>query len=157
MLPGERLVGGLTCSQVLEALSAYLDGELEGPRRTAIEAHVSDCQNCARFGISLPSLRGREREHLHRAHDDRRERLGGEIGVGCRRLTDDCTAWRVLIDAERLRCAGGEGRRVVVEREDVDRHRLDGRVGAVGRLNREHRDLLAVFEVEVEQRGVGDC
>lgn len=64
MLPGERLVGGLTCSQVLEALSAYLDGELEEPRRTAIEAHVSDCQNCARFGAGFSGMLGLVRTQL---------------------------------------------------------------------------------------------
>lgn len=56
MLPGERLVGGLTCSQVLAELSAYLDGELDAGRRAEVEAHVSDCQNCARFGATFAHL-----------------------------------------------------------------------------------------------------
>lgn len=56
MLPGERLVGGLTCSQVLADLSAYLDGELGADRRAEVEAHVSDCRNCARFGADFARL-----------------------------------------------------------------------------------------------------
>lgn len=64
MLPGERLVGGLTCSQVLDELSAYLDGELEAVRRAQVEAHVSDCQNCARFGAGFSNLLGLVRTQL---------------------------------------------------------------------------------------------
>lgn len=49
MLP-DREVAGLKCSEVLEDLSNYFDGELERERRTQIEAHVSGCDVCARFG-----------------------------------------------------------------------------------------------------------
>ena len=50
MLPGERLVGGLTCSDVLADLSNYLDGELTPARKAAVEAHVAGCSVCAQFG-----------------------------------------------------------------------------------------------------------
>lgn len=56
MLPGERQVAGLTCSEVLADLSAYLDGELEPGRKAQIEGHVSECQTCASFGASFGSL-----------------------------------------------------------------------------------------------------
>lgn len=64
MLPGERLVGGLTCSQVLADLSAYLDGELDALRKGQVEAHVSGCQNCATFGASFGSLLAEVRSRL---------------------------------------------------------------------------------------------
>lgn len=64
MLPGERLAGGLTCSQVLADLSGYLDGELDAARRASVEAHVSDCQNCARFGAGFSGLLGLMRTQL---------------------------------------------------------------------------------------------
>lgn len=65
MLPGERLVGGLTCSQVLAELSAYLDGDLDAVRKAAVEMHVSDCQNCSRFGAGFAAMLRDVRAHLH--------------------------------------------------------------------------------------------
>lgn len=56
MLPGERTVAGLTCSEVLAELSAYLDGELTPERAGGIEAHVRECQACATFGAAFGSL-----------------------------------------------------------------------------------------------------
>ena len=56
MLPGERQVAGLTCSEVLADLSAYLDGELDAARKAQIEGHVSECQACATFGAAFGSL-----------------------------------------------------------------------------------------------------
>lgn len=56
MLPGERTVAGLTCSEVLAELSAYLDRELPAERAGAIEAHVRECQACATFGATFGSL-----------------------------------------------------------------------------------------------------
>jgi anti-sigma factor RsiW len=43
-------VAGLRCRDVLDALSAYLDGELDANRVQALNAHLADCANCARFG-----------------------------------------------------------------------------------------------------------
>lgn len=50
MLPGEREVGGLRCSQVLERLSEYLDGELPADAVAKVVAHVSACHVCEQFG-----------------------------------------------------------------------------------------------------------
>ncbi len=46
----ERQIAGLWCGEVLEDLSAYLDGELAEERRGQLEAHVRECPLCARFG-----------------------------------------------------------------------------------------------------------
>ncbi len=56
MLPGERRVGGLTCSEVLAGLSEYLDGELDPRRKAQVEAHVGACDVCARFGAGFQHL-----------------------------------------------------------------------------------------------------
>jgi RNA polymerase sigma-70 factor (ECF subfamily) len=62
----EREVGGLRCSEVLARLSDYVDGELPGAERTAVEAHLRGCTVCERFG-------GRFAETLRAT----REALGG--------------------------------------------------------------------------------
>lgn len=83
MLPGERLVGGLTCSQVLADLSAYLDGELDAARKEQVESHVSGCQNCATFGASFGSLLAAVRSHLQAPDplpDDVAARLRAVVG-----------------------------------------------------------------------------
>jgi anti-sigma factor RsiW len=46
----ERFVGGLRCGEVLEKLSAYLDGEVSPTESAAIEVHLTECDNCARLG-----------------------------------------------------------------------------------------------------------
>jgi len=46
----ERSEGGLTCSQVLAQLSEYVDGQLPPGERQAIDAHLTGCTVCARFG-----------------------------------------------------------------------------------------------------------
>lgn len=46
----DRMIGGVTCREVLARLSAYLDGELEGEELAAVEAHARSCDNCGRFG-----------------------------------------------------------------------------------------------------------
>jgi anti-sigma factor RsiW len=60
----EKSVAGLSCSQVLERLSDYLDGDLaEGPR-AALEAHVKGCDGCARFGGEMVGTVRALRRHL---------------------------------------------------------------------------------------------
>lgn len=46
----ENDTGGIRCSEVLAKLSTYVDGELETPDVTRIEAHLAGCPDCERFG-----------------------------------------------------------------------------------------------------------
>lgn len=64
MLPDERDVGGLRCSEVLERLSGYRDGELSPADVARVEAHVAACDNCARFGAWFSEVVNTAREHL---------------------------------------------------------------------------------------------
>jgi len=64
MRPDEREVAGLKCSDVMADLSRYLDGDLPPVRAAQIEAHVSQCQQCARFGASFASLIDQVRDRL---------------------------------------------------------------------------------------------
>lgn len=52
----EQNVAGLKCSQVLERLSDYLDGELPAAERTQVEAHLAGCDACTRFGGEFTSV-----------------------------------------------------------------------------------------------------
>lgn len=64
MRPDERIVAGLSCSDVMEDLSALLDGELAPARRDAIVGHVSDCSLCATFGDEFARMLAAAREQL---------------------------------------------------------------------------------------------
>lgn len=64
MRPDERTVAGLTCSEVMADLSAYLDHELSPERAADLEAHVSACNVCASFGAAFAHLLGQVRERL---------------------------------------------------------------------------------------------
>lgn len=46
----DRRVAGVRCTEVLDDLSDYLDGELPGDRVQRIEAHLKGCDWCERFG-----------------------------------------------------------------------------------------------------------
>lgn len=50
MLPADRRLAGLWCSEVLEHLSEYLDGELPPDTLALAQAHVAECSTCAAFG-----------------------------------------------------------------------------------------------------------
>lgn len=63
-MKGERNVGGLTCSQVLDRLSDYLDRDLDGAARGQIEEHLRGCEGCARFGGELAATVRALRTHL---------------------------------------------------------------------------------------------
>lgn len=52
----ERNDGGISCSQVLEELSAYVDGELDSEHVDKIESHLLSCTNCKRFGTSFGGM-----------------------------------------------------------------------------------------------------
>jgi len=49
-IEGEQVVAGLSCGEVLELLSDYLDGDLAPERRTQVEDHLRGCEGCSRFG-----------------------------------------------------------------------------------------------------------
>jgi len=61
---GERVVGGLSCGQVLDRLSDYLDGDLPDAARAAVEEHLRGCDGCARFGGEFRATVQALREHL---------------------------------------------------------------------------------------------
>ncbi len=60
----DREVAGLRCLQVLEQLSAYLDGEVDTPARTRIEAHLAGCDWCERFGGQMAQVVSELRRQL---------------------------------------------------------------------------------------------
>lgn len=60
----EKVVGGLSCSQVLERLSDYVDGELAADDRARVETHLRGCDACARFGGEFRSTVRALRAHL---------------------------------------------------------------------------------------------
>ena len=59
----DRSVAGIRCTEVLDDLSDYLDGELTADRVRQIEAHLEGCDWCERFGgdfaDAIASLRAR--------------------------------------------------------------------------------------------------
>ena len=60
----EKIVAGISCGEVLDQLSAYLDGELGPEERDRIEAHLRGCDGCARFGGEFRATVRALREHL---------------------------------------------------------------------------------------------
>jgi anti-sigma factor RsiW len=52
----DRILAGIACSQVLAKLSDYFDGELDANQCAQIEAHVRQCDNCARFGGAFTTI-----------------------------------------------------------------------------------------------------
>ena len=63
-MKGERIVGGLSCGQVLDRLSDYLDGDGDGALRAQIEEHLRGCEGCARFGGDFAATVRALRVHL---------------------------------------------------------------------------------------------
>ena len=80
----ERVVGGLSCGQVLDRLSDYLDGDLAREAREAVETHLRGCDGCARFGGELRATVRALREHLLVA-----PRVPARVGERLRRAMAD--------------------------------------------------------------------
>jgi anti-sigma factor RsiW len=49
----DTLVAGVRCREVLDDLSAFLDGELSDQRVSQLQAHLAGCDRCTRFGGSV--------------------------------------------------------------------------------------------------------
>ncbi len=52
----DRLVAGLRCRDVLSDLSEFLDGTLAPARVADIQAHLAECDTCARFGGRIGAM-----------------------------------------------------------------------------------------------------
>lgn len=52
----ERTVAGIRCSEVLELLSEYVDGDVDVAAIERIENHLLGCPNCERFGRDFGSM-----------------------------------------------------------------------------------------------------
>jgi anti-sigma factor RsiW len=75
-MPDERIVAGLRCSDVMERLSDYVDGELPPDARAQVEEHVRGCDWCERFGGEFASAVRALRERITTdLPDGARERL----------------------------------------------------------------------------------
>lgn len=86
-MPHDRRVAGIRCGEVLEDLSAYVDGQLPPDRVETIRAHLRGCDWCERFGgrfaaaVALLRAELREPDPLAAGVQDRlRRRLREEIG-----------------------------------------------------------------------------
>jgi anti-sigma factor RsiW len=62
-----KTVGGLSCQDVLDRLSDYLDGDLADAARASVEDHVKGCDGCARFGGEFKGTVRALRDHLLRS------------------------------------------------------------------------------------------
>ncbi|MEM9188299.1 MAG: zf-HC2 domain-containing protein [Myxococcota bacterium] len=52
----ERTDGGISCSEVLDGLSDYLEGDLPPAVVARVEVHLAHCTNCQRFGADFGAL-----------------------------------------------------------------------------------------------------
>jgi len=62
--PDEREVAGLTCAQVMAALSDYAEGDVPADLRARVEAHVAGCRQCEQFGAGFTALLAGMRREL---------------------------------------------------------------------------------------------
>lgn len=70
---------GITCREVLEALSDYLDGDLEDVTVRRVESHLAECDRCERFGGAFAGVVAALRKELAVP-----ERIGGEVSARLR-------------------------------------------------------------------------
>jgi anti-sigma factor RsiW len=79
----EKIVAGLSCGQVLDRLSDYLDGDLSAAEVGRVEEHLRGCDGCARFGGEFRGVVESLRRHLVRSNGlpaGFRERLRKALG-----------------------------------------------------------------------------
>ena len=57
-------VAQLSCEEVLALLSDYLDGELPAAALGSVEAHLSACEGCTKFGGQFKATVAALRDHL---------------------------------------------------------------------------------------------
>lgn len=79
-----RVVGGLSCGEVLERLGDYVDRELPAASRAEVDAHLVGCSVCERFGGRYAAL----------VHDLR-------VGLGAAPAVDQQVLTRVLAALDR--------------------------------------------------------
>lgn len=82
-IENEKVIAGLSCGQVLDRLSDYLDGDLPPPESASLEEHLRGCDGCARFGGELRDVVSSLRQHLTRSRNlppGFRERLRKAMG-----------------------------------------------------------------------------
>jgi anti-sigma factor (TIGR02949 family) len=80
----EKVVAGLSCSDVLARLSDYVDDELAAEERARVEAHLRGCDGCARFGGEFRATVRALRAHLTVAAE-----VPGELKERLRRALDE--------------------------------------------------------------------
>ncbi len=82
-IENEKVIAGLSCGEVLNRLSDYLDGDLPAAESTRLEEHLRGCDGCARFGGELRGVVEALRLHLARSKtlpSGFRERLRKALG-----------------------------------------------------------------------------
>ncbi|MBL8682721.1 MAG: zf-HC2 domain-containing protein [Myxococcales bacterium] len=78
-MSGDRVVAGLRCTEVLEKLSDYIDGALDAPTRSAVEAHVAGCTVCESFGGSVAASVRALRRQRNAGADESIERMRAAV------------------------------------------------------------------------------
>jgi anti-sigma factor RsiW len=48
-MTGPIIPGGISCREVVELVTAYLDGALDAGTRTRLEAHLEGCVHCVEY------------------------------------------------------------------------------------------------------------
>jgi anti-sigma factor RsiW len=83
-IENEKVIAGLSCSDVLARLSDYVDGDLSAEERGRVEEHLRGCEGCARFGGDFAAT-----VRALRAHLGAPARVSGELKERLRRALDD--------------------------------------------------------------------
>jgi anti-sigma factor RsiW len=63
-MPEDTVIAGISCSQVLAHLSDFVDGVLPAEKVEALEAHLAECEHCARFGAEFTETLGQLKDQL---------------------------------------------------------------------------------------------